>query len=84
MPSGELYVAIIVLLLLVALGAAIPVLKGIVIDGIERQRGDATSESAVTEDSPPVDPDGTSAVCPNCGTTNDPDFTYCRECGSRL
>jgi hypothetical protein len=84
MPSGELYVAITALLLLIALGAAIPVLRGIVIDGIERQREDVTSESTVTEDSPPADPDGTSVVCSDCETPNDPDFTYCRECGSRL
>lgn len=85
MPSSSLYTAVTALLLLIALGVAIPVLKDIVIDGIERNReGDATVKSTATEESSPGDRDGSSAVCQNCETPNDPDFFYCRECGCRL
>lgn len=82
--SGGLYLAFITLLLLIALGVAIPVLRDIVIEGIERQRGDATDEPEAAAD-PSSDPhDGPRVICSNCETPNDPDFTYCRECGTRL
>lgn len=88
---GDLYVAVITLLLLVALGAAVPVLKGIVLDGIERQRaGEATeaseseSESEDGDGSSPTASDEPYAICSNCETPNDRAFSYCRECGERL
>jgi hypothetical protein len=81
----DIYVAVTALLLLIALGVAVPVLRGILIDGIERQRGsDAATESTTVDDSPPMASDGAHAVCSDCGTPNDPDFSYCRECGARL
>lgn len=89
---GGVYVAVITVLLLVALGAAIPVLKGIVIDGIERHRsGEATRRADSDDPSPGRDDgarattaDGPHTVCSNCETPNAPDFTYCRACGTRL
>ncbi|QLD85468.1 zinc ribbon domain-containing protein [Natronomonas halophila] len=86
MVSPEnLYIVVTALLLLIALGVAIPVLKGIVIDGIERNReGDTTVRSATAEESSPDGSVGPHAVCADCGTPNDPDFSYCRECGARL
>jgi hypothetical protein len=81
----DLYVVVTALLLLVALGVAVPVLKGILVDGIERQRGsDTATESTTVDDSSPMASDGAHAVCADCGTPNDPDFSYCRECGARL
>ncbi|WP_336135028.1 DUF7577 domain-containing protein [Natronomonas amylolytica] len=81
-PSGELYVAITALLLLIALGAAIPVLKGIVLDGIERRRTRETTETEPADDS--TGNSGPHVVCSACGTPNDPNFSYCRACGTRL
>jgi hypothetical protein len=84
---GDLYVAVITLLLLVALGAAIPVLKGIVLDGIERQRASEATEPSESEDgdgSSPTESDRPHAICSNCETPNDRAFSYCRECGERL
>lgn len=31
-----------------------------------------------------VDPAGHEIVCKHCGTPNDPNFTYCRQCVSQL
>ena len=88
---GEVYAAVITILLLVALAAAIPVLKQIVVDGIERQRKWRSGEmERYTEDEeydrgPPAALDGeatpqTHLTCRHCGAENDPGFTYCSEC----
>lgn len=84
MPPGGLYVLFITLLLLVALGLAVPVLRGIVIEGIERQRSGEGRHTPDATETPPADSDRPRAVCSNCETRNDDDFVYCRECGTRL
>ena len=37
-------------------------------------------------DSPPVDPSASfdTVRCPECGTENDPQFTFCRNCSAKL
>jgi hypothetical protein len=88
---GEIYAAVITILLLVALAVAIPVLKQIVVDGIERRRKWQSGEmERYTEDEeynsgPPAALDDESAPqtrlnCRHCGAENDPAFTYCSEC----
>jgi hypothetical protein len=88
MASEELYTVITAVLLLAALGAAIPVLRGILRDGIERQQsGEATltpESDSESDGESTTAPRETRAVCSKCATPNDPAFSYCRECGTRL
>ena len=92
---GQLYAAVAVVLLLVALAVAIPVLKQIVVDGIERRRKWKTGEmERYTEDEeydrgPASALDGdaedpTTLTCRHCGTENDAGFSHCRECANPL
>ncbi|MFC7131731.1 MULTISPECIES: DUF7577 domain-containing protein [Salinibaculum] len=92
---GEVYAAVITVLLLVALAVAIPVLKRIVVDGIERRRKWKTGEmERYTEDpefdrGPPAALDGDAetgpgVTCTQCGTANEAGFTYCENCLGRL
>jgi hypothetical protein len=89
------YAAVTVALLLVALAVAIPVLKQIVIDGIDRRRKWNSGEiEQYTEDEeyerePSAIPDDESGEpgqipCQNCGAENDAEFTHCRECAEPL
>lgn len=89
---AEAFFVALVLLHLVALGASVPVLRGIVRDGLERQRnwqtGELTryeedEEYGVPPDARPADPSGT-ATCPECGSENRAGFTFCRSCGECL
>lgn len=81
--ATALYVGLVTLLLLVALGASVPVLVRMVREGRERWRDDdATGPHPEPEDDEPGDEDG--QPCPHCGTGNDPAFTYCRRCGESL
>ncbi len=92
---GEVYATVIVIFLLFALAATIPVLKQIVVDGIERQRKWKSGEmERYTEDKefdrgPPAVLDGeaeppTQVVCRHCGAENDPAFNYCQDCAEPL
>lgn len=90
---GQLYAAVVGLLLLVALGVSVPVLKQIVLDGLERQRKRRAGElERYTEDEeyhrspgPPDDAaERESGTCRQCGAENDPDFMYCRRCAAPL
>lgn len=88
----QLYVALIAILLLVALGVSVPVLGRILREGLERRRKRRAGEGERdTEDQeydrtprslgPDGDPTATGRVtCRECGTTNDSAFTYCRRC----
>ena len=91
----QLYVWIVTILLLVAFGVSLPVLKRIFLDGLERHRKWQAGEiDRYTEDEeydrvapPAVDEnaDGTSrSTCRQCGAENDPTFTYCRRCATPL
>jgi hypothetical protein len=52
--------------------------------GIEGPANDAGSTTAVTDD-PPADRDDVAASsCAACGTTNDHDARFCKNCGSKL
>jgi len=42
------------------------------------------SSSDGDDESGPSDRGGPSITCPKCGAVNDPTFTYCRQCASRL
>ena len=96
MPSLEqLYAAVVIGLLLAALGASIPVLKGIYRDARERQprtrkhepgTQDHDADTAVSDPTAveTVTADGTRVVCRRCGVANDPSFTYCRRCVAPL
>lgn len=88
---GQLYAAVVMGLLLAALGVSIPVLIGIVRDGLERhtQRAagrdrdlEARSDEDGTADTDTAAP--TSVLCPQCGVENDPAYTYCRCCAEPL
>ncbi|MDS0282430.1 hypothetical protein [Haloarcula onubensis] len=76
--AGELYVLTATVMTLVALAAALPVLRDIVRDGRERLR---------KRPAPPVeDGDAGEAVdgvrCRHCGTVNEDG--YCEECSRQL
>lgn len=90
---GQLYAAVVGLLLLVALGVSVPVLKRIVLDGLERRRKRRAGElKRYTEDEEyhrtPGTPDDAAQregeTCRQCGAENEPDFTYCRRCAAPL
>ncbi|MFA9415829.1 zinc ribbon domain-containing protein [Natrinema sp. HArc-T2] len=82
----QLYAAVVIGLLLAAIGISIPVLKGIYRDGLERQSerrsNDVEAETAISE--PTVSDDATAdrrrLPCQQCGMENDSAFTYCRNC----
>jgi hypothetical protein len=92
----QLYVVLVMILLLVALGVSISVLRRIVRDGLERRRKRQAGEGErYTEDEeydrstrtpgPDDDPAATGGVtCRECGTKNDPVFAYCRRCVTPL
>ncbi len=77
--AGELYVLTATVMALVALGAAIPVLRDIVRDGRERLREGPVSP---VEDDEAADTDG--VRCRHCGTVNDSGYVYCEECSQQL
>jgi len=84
----QLYAAVVIGLLLAAIGLSIPVLKGIYRDGLERHSKRQASETE-TEDSEPTvsaggTPDHRHRRCGQCGVENDPAFTYCRNCTAPL
>jgi len=92
---GELYVAVVVVLLLFALGVCLPVLKRVVVEGIERRRrwnsgelarysDDETSleESAAAPEAGPEERSPT--TCDRCDTENEPGYSYCRRCAAPL
>ena len=92
---GEVYVAVITILLLVALAVAIPVLKRIVVEGLERRRKwnageiERYAEDEEFDRGPPAALDGDAATgrrvtCPRCGATNEAGFRYCRDCTEQL
>ncbi|MDF9745796.1 DUF7577 domain-containing protein [Natrinema salsiterrestre] len=92
----QFYTALIAVLLLIALGVTVPVLGRIVRDGLERRRKRQAGElERYTEDEeydraartlrPDDDPAANGRVtCRECGTRNDPAFTYCRRCTTPL
>ena len=92
---GEVYAAVTVILLLVALAVAVPVLRQIVLDGIERRRKWKTGEMEQDSDGEEDDRGAASRrdderaqsprqTCRHCGTENDPDFSHCRKCARPL
>ena len=88
---GQLYAAVVMGLLLAALGVSIPVLIGIFRDGLERHTQrvagrDRDPEARVAEDVA-ADADTTTRTgvpCRQCGVENDPTYTYCRCCTEPL
>lgn len=89
--TGAIYGTIVTVLLLIALGASIPVLKGIVRDGLERRRkrkaGERYAEDEASDRGTDVasTEDGTAALtCRECGAENGSEFRYCRRCVQSL
>lgn len=96
LTPGQIYFAIVTLLLLVALGVGIPILKGILEEGLERRRKWKSGElEPYTEDEefdrgPPAALEGETTAaetteqpcrtCRQCGAENDMAFRYCRRC----
>ncbi|MBX0286564.1 DUF7577 domain-containing protein [Haloarcula salinisoli] len=76
---GELYLLTVTVMALVALAAAVPVLRDIAREGRKRlQQGGPE---------PPVEeaPDDIDGVrCRHCGAMNDNGYTYCEECSQQL
>lgn len=92
---GEIYVTAVVILLLAALGASIPVLVGIFRDGLERHRERQSGERRpdIEDETPDRDSaarrrqtatGSTRLACRHCGAANDPEFEYCWRCTERL
>jgi hypothetical protein len=92
---GQVYAAVTVVLLLVGLAVAVPVLKQIVVDGIERRRKwnagemERYTENEESEREPPTVADDEpeeirEVACRHCGAENSPEFTHCRECAQPL
>ena len=87
---GTVYLAVTGALLLVALGAGLHVLRGIVREGLDLRRRRRTGEvEKYTEDEeygpgPPDDSDDPTATCPRCGAANEQGFDYCRRCAAPL
>jgi len=94
---GQVYLVVAAALLLVGLAVSVPVLLGILTDGVERHRDRRGGEvERYTEDTeydrgPPAALDGDAEVrrerrlrCRNCGAANDRGFRYCRRCAEPL
>ncbi|MDS0473541.1 zinc ribbon domain-containing protein [Natrinema sp. 1APR25-10V2] len=88
---GQIYAAVVIGLLLAALGVCLPVLGGIFRDGLERRRDrrleandpDPGDETGVRTSTPRPEEDtaeGSTLTCRQCGAPNDPAFTYCWRC----
>jgi len=77
--AGELYVLTATVMALVALAAAIPVLRDIVRDGRERLREGPAPPAAESESD-----DVAGVRCHHCGTINEAGFVYCEECSRQL
>lgn len=91
----ELYVAVVGILLLAALGVSIPVLVQIVRDGLERRRDQTSGKRKPGPEDEDGDPspsagdrnetaERTYLTCDHCGATNEPEFRYCRRCAEQL
>jgi len=80
----QIYAAVVIGLLLAAIGISIPVLTGIYRDGLERRSERRSQDADATESEPTAldgnTADGTPFTCRQCGVENDPAFTYCRNC----
>ncbi|RKD93549.1 DUF7577 domain-containing protein [Halopiger aswanensis] len=92
-PLEELYVTVVGILLLAALGACIPVLLQIFRDGLERQRKRTSGERNRGTEADDADSSASARqrtettarlTCDHCGATNDSEFSYCRCCLERL
>ncbi|SIS18860.1 zinc ribbon domain-containing protein [Natronorubrum thiooxidans] len=92
---GQLYTAIVIILLLFALGLSIPVLKRILVEGLERrQKWNAgelkrdTDDEASNRDPHSILEEETDGhphlTCRQCGAANDPGFRYCHRCTAKL
>lgn len=90
---GQLYVAVITVLFLAAIGVSIPVLKRIYRDGLERHRERRAGERERYTEDEEYGPDAgdtleedtpSYSTCRQCGAENDPEFTYCRRCATPL
>jgi len=93
---GTLYLLAVTILLLVALAVTLPVIRDIILEGIERRREwkddeierDTDGEvfdagpSATRVDGDETDPDH--QTCRHCGTVNDAGYTFCEECAEPL
>ncbi len=84
---GQIYAAVVIGLLLAAIGVSVPVLIGIFRDGLERHkqrvaRRDRDPEARVAEEAAANADvtERTGVPCRQCGVENDPTFTYCRCC----
>ena len=85
--EGQLYLLAVTVMLLFALALAIPVLRDIVMEGLERHYDRKTSDIESGTDrsggsSDTHDSDG--KRCPHCGTVNDGEYNFCQECAAQL
>jgi hypothetical protein len=80
--AGELYAIAMTGMALVALAAAIPVLRDIVREGSERLRQGGPAPPVEAADGN-RDTDDT-VRCPHCGAENEPGYVYCEGCAKRL
>lgn len=92
---GQLYAAVVIVLLLFALGVSIPVLRRILRDGLERRRKRKAGELERYTEDEEFDRGPTAALgedaagrtcltCRHCGAENDPTFRYCGHCAEPL
>lgn len=93
---GTLYLLVITILLLAALAVTLPVIRDIILEGIERRREwkDDEIERDTDDEVFDADPSTTGAdknetdsdrqTCRHCGTVNDAGYTFCEECAEPL
>ncbi|WP_340100098.1 DUF7577 domain-containing protein [Salinibaculum salinum] len=93
---GTLYLLAVTILLLVALAVTLPVIRDIVLEGIERRREwkddeiERDTDGEVFDAGPPtagadeVQTDPDRQTCRHCGTVNDAGYTFCEECAEPL
>lgn len=94
LDAGHLFVGLVTIGVLVAIGVSIPVLKQLVQDGLERHRELRAGERERFTEDPEYDRSNaivegdvgepTRLPCRRCGAENDPEFTYCRRCAEPL
>jgi len=76
---GTLYLLVATVLALVAHGAAVPVLAGIVRDGRERLRRGGPKPPTADDIA-----DAGCVRCRHCGAVNESEYVYCGECSGAL
>lgn len=91
--TGTLYLFGVTVALLLALAVTLPVIRNIVLEGLERRREwkddeierDPTDKGATTDaHSSEEGTDGSESQCQHCGAVNESKYRFCEECAEPL